>query len=52
MVVAAESIVEYELFLLLVYNGVDINATSGDEGTSSLLSRYDQSRLYAILPGV
>ena len=30
MVVAAESIVEYELFLLLVYNGVDINATSGD----------------------
>jgi ankyrin repeat protein len=30
MVVAAESIVEYELFLLLVYNGVDINATSSD----------------------
>ena len=30
MVVAVESIVEYELFLLLVYNGVDINATSGD----------------------
>lgn len=30
MVVAAESIVEYELLLLLIYNGVDINATSGD----------------------
>jgi ankyrin repeat protein len=30
MVVAAKKIVEYELFLLLFYNGVDINATSGD----------------------